>query len=295
VARLIHNASERAQAPFLEIDCASIPASLLESELFGHEPGAFTDARKAKEGLLAAADGGAVFLDEVGDMGLSLQAKLLRFLETRRIRRLGGVREVSVDVRVIAATNRDLKESIEAKSFREDLYYRLNVFPIRIPPLRARREDILPLAQYFLDEFARKFHKPLTDIVPAARESLLAYPWPGNVRELRNLMERSAITCRGPALGVDDLPEEIRGARAEPAQRWTLPPEGCELERVERQIATSLIGQALERTGGNVTQAANLLGLPRGTLRHRMESLGIRPPDTPDSSGTDPGTAPRSC
>ncbi len=281
VARLIHNLSPRAQAPFLEVNCAAIPGSLLESELFGHEPGAFTDARRPKEGLLEAADGGTVFLDEVGDMDPGLQAKLLRFLETRRFRRVGGVREARVDVRVIAATNRDLREAIRERGFREDLYYRLNVFPIHVPPLRERPEDVLPLAQHFLEEFARRFHRPVSAISPEAQARLRAYPWPGNVREVRNLMERLAITCRGRQLGPEDLPPEIRGDAAAGPGRWVLPAEGCDLEALERDLARCLIGQALERTGGNVSQAARLLGLPRGTLRHRMESLGIRPGESP--------------
>ena len=275
VARLIHSLSERAAGPFLEVNCASIPAAILESEMFGHEAGAFTDARKAKEGLLEAADGGTVFLDEVGDMDLGLQAKVLRFLETRRIRRLGGVRETVVNVRVIAATNRDIKEAIRDKAFREDLYYRLNVFPIHIPPLRERREDILPLAHHFLEHFARKFHRDLREISPEARRCLEAYPWPGNVREIRNLMERTAITCRGTVLQAHDLPEEVRGGARPRGLRWALPAGGCDLEALEQDLARCLITQALERTGGNVSRAARLLGLARGTLRHRIESLGI--------------------
>lgn len=275
VARYIHGLSERASGPFMEINCASIPGPILENELFGHEPGAFTDARKAKEGLLQAADRGTVFLDEVGDMDLGLQAKLLRFLETRKIRRLGGVREAQVDVRVVAATNQDLQGAIEARLFREDLYYRLNVFPIRIPPLRERREDILPLAQHFLLHFARKFHKPLSEIAPEARRALLTYGWPGNVREIRNLMERLAITCRGPLLRAEDLPVEVLGAPTRGPGHWNLPPEGCRLEALEADLARSLITQALDRTAGNISQAAKLLGLPRGTLRHRLDALGL--------------------
>ncbi|NTU60237.1 MAG: sigma-54-dependent Fis family transcriptional regulator [Deltaproteobacteria bacterium] len=276
VARLVHNLSERGQGPFLEINCASIPGPLLESELFGHEPGAFTDAKRAKEGLLEAARGGTVLLDEVGDMDLGLQAKVLRFLETRRIRRLGGVRETAVDVRVIAATNRDLKEGIARRSFREDLYYRLNVYPIRLPPLRERREDVLPLTLHFLDHFAQRFRRTAPEFSPEAREKLLAYPWPGNVREVRNLMERLAITSRGATISADELPEEIRGASSVERPCWTLPADGVDLEALEVDLARSLVTQALERTGGNVTQASRLLRLPRGTLRHRMESLGIR-------------------
>jgi DNA-binding NtrC family response regulator len=275
IARFIHSLSERRQAPFLEINCASIPGSMLESELFGHEPGAFTDARRAKEGLLEAANSGTVFLDEVGDMDPGLQAKVLRFLETRKIRRLGGVRDTSVDVRVGAATHRDLKEAIEGKHFRGDLYYRLNVFPLRIPPLRDRPHDILPLAQYFLDHFARKFRRTLPELSREAGARLTAYPWPGNVREVKNLMERLAITCRRRTVEPEDLPEELRGAHPRRAASWSLPPEGLCLEELERQLARSLIDQALQRTAGNVSKAAKLLGLPRGTLRHRMESLGF--------------------
>jgi DNA-binding NtrC family response regulator len=276
VARLIHTLSARASGPFLEINCASIPGPILESELFGHEPGAFTDARKAKEGLLQAADRGTVLLDEVGDMDLGLQAKLLRFLETRKIRRLGGVREVEVDVRVVAATNQDLRAAIEARRFREDLYYRLKVFPVHIPALRERREDVLPLARHFLDHFARKFHKPLSQLTPEACRHLQGYPWPGNVREVRNLMERLAITSRGTTLGAEDLPEEVRGTRVPAASPWALPPDGCCLEELEADLARSLISQALDRSRGNVSLAAKLLGMPRGTLRHRMDALGLR-------------------
>ncbi len=276
VARWIHQLSSRREGPFLEINCASIPGSILESELFGHEAGAFTDARSAKEGLLEAADGGTLLLDEVGDMDLGLQAKVLRFLETRRIRRLGGVREVTVDVRVVAATNRDLRAALRERQFREDLYYRLNVFPLHIPPLRERPEDVMPLARLFLDGFSAKFHRPPCEISQAAQDRLVAYPWPGNVRELRNLMERLAITCRKPVLDAGDLPPEVRGAGGRPpGPRWTLPAGGCRLEELERDLARSLISQALERTGGNVSRAARLLGLARGTLRHRMSALDV--------------------
>ncbi len=286
VARLIHHRSRRAAGPFLAVNCASIPASILESELFGHEAGAFTDARRPREGLLEAADGGTVFLDEIGDMDLGLQAKLLRFLETRRIRRLGGVRETEVDVRIVAATNQDLKQAIAARRFREDLYYRLNVFPIHVPPLRERPEDVVPLARHFLAYFSRKFHRDLRDIAPEAQARLRAYPWPGNVREVRNLMERLAITCTGPVLRAEDLPEEFRDTGPSRPGRWVLPPGGCDLEALERDLARSLILQALERTGGNVSRAARLLGLARSTLRNRMATLGIRSEINPDKTGT---------
>ncbi len=285
VARLIHHRSSRAGGPFLAVNCASIPASILESELFGHEAGAFTDARRPREGLLEAADGGTVFLDEIGDMDLGLQAKLLRFLETRRIRRLGGVRETEVDVRIVAATNQDLKEAIRERRFREDLYYRLNVFPIHIPPLRERPGDIVPLARHFLEYFSRKFHRNLREISPEAQVCLRAYPWPGNVREVRNLMERLAITCTGEVIRAEDLPEEFREPGYFGPRRWVLPPEGCDLESMERELARSLIRQALERTGGNVSRAAKLLGLARSTLRNRMATLGIRSDINMDKTG----------
>ncbi len=275
VARMIHSFSRRSEDPFLEINCASIPGPLLESELFGHEPGAFTDAKRTKQGLLEAANGGTVFLDEVGDMDAGLQAKLLRFLETHKIRRVGGVREMSVDVRIVAATNRDLRQSMEEKKFRSDLFYRLNVFPIHIPPLRERPDDILPLAQYFLEDFAKKFRKSLSEISLNAREHLLAYAWPGNVREVKNLMERMAITCRSSILSTEDLPEEVRGGQTAAPDRWRLPPDGCNLDELEAQLARTMIEQALERSEGNVSKAAKLLGMPRGTLRHRIESLGL--------------------
>jgi two-component system response regulator AtoC len=183
-------------------------------------------------------------------------------------------------VRVIAATNRDIKVSIAQKSFREDLYYRLNVYPIRIPPLRDRRGDLLPLVHYFLEHFSQRFRRATPAFSPEARERLLAYSWPGNVREVRNLMERLAITSRGAVISVEDLPDEIRGASPVAGPHWILPPEGVSLETLELELARSLISQALERTGRNVTQASKLLNLPRGTLRHRMESLGIRGDDT---------------
>lgn len=278
VARLVHGLSARRESPFLEIDCAAIPEPILESELFGHEAGAFTDAKRAKEGLLEAGNGGTVFLDEIGDMAQGLQAKLLRFLETRRFRRLGGVREIGVDVRVIAATNRDLKEAMEARTFREDLFYRLNVFPIRIPPLRERAADVLPLAQYFLEHFRRRFHKESLVIAPEACNYLAAYPWPGNVREVKNLMERLAITCPGPELHAAELPDELRGEPGVVRGNWPLPADGCVLEEVEQAFSRSLIRQALARADGNVSAAARLLGMARGTLRHRMETLGVAAP-----------------
>ncbi len=210
VARAIHFASPQGSRPFLNITCTALPETLLESELFGHEKGAFTDAKTSKVGLFEQADGGTIFLDEIGDMPLSLQAKLLRFLESKQFRRLGGLRDMEVDVRIIAATNRDLEQAIAAGQFRSDLFYRLNVIPIEIPALRERREDVMPLAKHYLSIFATELRKPLHGFSPAATECLVRYDWPGNVRELRNCIERAALLASNDTLDVIDLPQKLR-------------------------------------------------------------------------------------
>ena len=270
VAKSIHYNSDRASRPFMNITCTAITESLLESVLFGHERGAFTDAKALKKGLLELADGGTVFLDEVGDMPPSLQAKLLRFLEEKTFRRVGGVSDIEVDVRVIAATNRDINKLLEEGKFREDLYYRLNIIPIDLPPLRDRGDDIIMLAEYYVDIFAREFKRDVRSLSPPAVEKLMSYTWPGNVRELRNIIERSVLLCKQPTIGPDDLVLG-RGGPEHQSYSIDLPPGGISLQTVEEQ----LVRQALAQTGDNQTKAAKLLHLSRDQLRYRMERYGL--------------------
>jgi len=277
VARAIHNLSPRKERPFIEINCGSLPYNLLESELFGHERGAFTDAKTRKIGLFEEADGGTIFLDEIGEMDMNLQVKLLRVLEDRRLRRLGGTRNIEIDVRVIAATNRDLKEAISDRAFREDLFYRLNVFPIVVPPLRERPEDIPLLLDFFLKRFSSEFNKSIREIDPSALDLLARYRWPGNVRELRNVVERICIMHNAEVIDAVCLPSEITGdSRVEglsPLLR--IPPGGIDMEGVVSELERSLISQAMEVAGGNVARTARLLGLARGTLRYKLEKYGM--------------------
>jgi len=270
VARVIHYRSPRAAKSFVNITCTALSETLLESELFGHERGAFTDAKTQKSGLLEVADGGTVFLDEIGDMAPGLQAKLLRFLEERRFRRVGGTREITVDVRVIAATNREIENSVRSGRFREDLFYRLNVVALDLPPLRERGEDVLLLARHFIDRFAREFKKPVTDLDERCGRTLLGYNWPGNVRELRNTIERAVLLCQGERIGPDDIVLG-RPVRREPWENgaFTLPPDGFDLNRLA-EIEVSLLRQALERAKNNQVQAARLLRISRDRLRYRL-------------------------
>jgi len=272
VARVIHYNSDRAPRPFMNITCTALSESLLESELFGHEKGAFTDAKTTKKGLFELADGGTIFLDEVGDMPLGLQAKLLRFLEERMFRRVGGTHELSVDVRVIAATNRDIEKSIERREFRSDLMFRLNVIPIYLPPLRDRGDDLRLLAQHFVAQFAQEFRKRVMSVDDAAYEKLYTYSWPGNVRELRNVLERAVLLCKTDTIMHSDivLGQEDRSTGLE-ENGFVLPPKGVDL----RELENSLIRQALARTDNNQTQAAKLLHLSRDTFRYRLEKLGL--------------------
>ncbi len=278
IARVIHDRSARRDAPFLRVPCTAIPDNLYESELFGHERGAFSDARDRKRGLLELADGGTVLLDEIGDVPLVVQAKLLSFLETRTFRRVGGLVDLEVDVRVIAATNRDLTAAAADGTFRSDLFYRINVLPQRLAPLRERPEDIAPLALHFLDELSREFHRAPPRFAPDALASLEAYHWPGNARELRNVIERVLLLEDAPEIEAARLPLDCGAAgsprstaSSEGAVPFTLPPEGVDLEHVER----SLIAQALEAARGNKTRAARLLRLTRDTLRYRLEKYGL--------------------
>ena len=274
IAKVIHYASHRAARPFLNITCSALPETLLESELFGHERGAFTDARQQKRGLLEQADDGTVFLDEIGEMTPALQAKLLRFLEEKTFRRVGGIADVHVDVRVVAATNRNLEDSVRSGKFRDDLYYRLNVLRIEIPPLRARGDDVALLAQHFVETFAREFKRAVPGITPATEQLLKSYAWPGNVRELRNLVERAVLMADDGALRPSDF-ETVGGGAPRAAtggtSEFSLPADGVNLEEVER----SLVVQALERANGNQTKAAALLGLHRDQIRYRIEKFGL--------------------
>ncbi len=271
-ARIIHHNSDRAHRRFMNITCTALSETLLESELFGHERGAFTDAKQQKKGLLELSDGGTVFLDEVGDMPPALQAKLLRFLEERMFRRVGGTDDISVDVRVIAATNRDIEKAIRDGKFREDLYYRLNVVPIYLPPLRERGEDIKLLAQHFVAHFAREFKKQVVGISDGAYEKLMNYSWEGNVRELRNVIERATLLCKDNMIHASDIAlGRIENGGDENIEGLRLPSGGIDLARVEEH----LVREAMKRTNNNQTKAAKLLRLSRDQLRYRLEKFGI--------------------
>ncbi|MEO6236777.1 MAG: sigma-54 dependent transcriptional regulator [Vicinamibacterales bacterium] len=269
VAKTIHYASARASRPFMNITCSALPEQLLESELFGHERGAFTDARMQKRGLLESAEGGTVFLDEIGEMVPGLQAKLLRFLEEKSFKRVGGAGDIRVDVRVVAATNRNLEEQVAKGGFRSDLYYRLNVLPIRLPALREHGEDVPALVRCFVDGFNAEFKKRITGVSPGAETLLTTYGWPGNVRELRNVVERAMLLTDGQRLEVRDFDALKPGASGR--DPFDLPATGVDLEDLER----SLVTQALRRSGGNQTKAAALLGLNRDQIRYRIEKFGL--------------------
>jgi two-component system response regulator AtoC len=278
-AHAIHNESRRKDKPFVTINCSALPDTLLESELFGHEKGAFTDAKKLKKGFFEVAQGGTVFLDEIGEINAVTQLKLLGILENRVIRRLGGTSDIEVDVRIIAATNKNLSEAAENKTFREDLYYRLKVFQITIPPLRDLKEDIPALAEHFIRGFNQQFGKKIEDICPDAIELMTQYDWPGNIRELRNVMERAVILESGNGLGVDSLPVEITRLKKEDdaadalsdAQDISPTENDASLYDVEKQM---LIG-ALQKANNNKTQAARILGISRDTLRYRIKKYDL--------------------
>ena len=305
IATAIHYESTRADKPFVAINCSAIPETLMEAELFGHERGAFTDAKAQKKGLFEVADGGTLFLDEIGEMSTYLQAKLLRVLENQTIRRIGGVKAIGVEVRVIAASNRDLEQGVRDNTFRQDLFYRLSIIPIFVPPLRNRREDILPLTDFFIERYNFRFRKGLRGITQEARDLLLRYDWPGNVRELKNAIERAMILeeadyirptylpiqITGQAPGYEStlpaaVPDgaELAGAGVVPTNAsWRpltngkmipvleLPKEGTSLEEVERE----LVGLALRQTAGNQTHAARLLDISRDALRYKMKKFGF--------------------
>ena len=272
VARALHARSRRARGPFVAINCAAVPEPLLESELFGHARGAFTDAKESRQGLFQEASGGTLFLDEIGDMPLALQPKILRALQERRVRPVGGAQEVPVDVRVVAATNRDLEEAIEERRFREDLFFRINVVQIPLPPLRARGGDVLLLAQQFVTRYAARARKDVKGISPAAAVRMLAYAWPGNVRELQNCIERAVALTRYDHVAVDDLPEKIRDyRRSHVLVASDDPSELVPMEEVERRY----ISRVMEAVQGNKTAAARVLGYDRKRLYRKLEKLGL--------------------
>jgi DNA-binding NtrC family response regulator len=282
IAHAIHAESERRDGPFVEVNCAAIPSELLESELFGHEKGAFTDAQRRKMGLFQMADKGTIFLDEIGEMSAHLQAKLLKFLDTKQLRRVSGRQTIEVDARIITATNRDLALLAGQGLFRQDLYYRLNVVQLHLPSLRRRKEDIEPLARHFLEYFASKLSKGRLTLDPGAIQAMESYPWPGNVRELMNVIERAVLLNHTSVIGPKDLPimeaSESAGSRlgllAEPEAQpdLALPPEGISLSVVERK----LIEAALNAAEGNVAEAARLLHIGRGKLRTKMRQHGVK-------------------
>ena len=276
-ARAIHGESPRKQGPFMEVNCAAIPRELLESELFGHERGAFTDATQTRVGLFEAAEGGSVFLDEVGELPLTLQAKLLKFLDSKIVRRVGGSKDIPVDVRILAATNRELISEVKQQRFREDLYYRLNVVPLEIPPLRAREGDAVLLARMFLERVSRKLGRTVHLSAEGERD-LARHPWPGNVRELSNVIERAVLLARSEEIGPLELaiPSVAGGNGAEDLTGFsiTIPTQGISLPSVERAV----IQAALERAQGNVVEAARLLKIGRGSLRSKMRRHEIDRP-----------------
>ena len=273
-AKAIHYNSSRATRPFVNITASALPEQLLESELFGHERGAFTDARQQKRGLIETADGGTLFLDEVGEMTPGLQAKLLRFLEEKTFKRVGGLQDIHVDVRVVTATNRNLEDEVKAGKFREDLYYRLQVMPVHLPALRERRGDVAQLAEYYIDRYNQEFRKRVRGLTPAALAALEKYQWPGNVRELRNAIERAMLLADSDEIGPDQFTTLTRTVAT---TEFKLPSEGLNLDEVERQ----LLVQALDRAGGNQTQAGQLLGINRDQVRYRIEKFSLGKAEAP--------------
>jgi transcriptional regulator with GAF, ATPase, and Fis domain len=292
VARAIHERSaHRREGDFIAMNCAALPSELIESELFGHEKGAFTGAAGQRKGKFESASGGTIFLDEIGDMSLNTQAKLLRVLEERKIERLGGSHSIPIDVRVVSATNRDLGAAVAEEKFRADLYYRLRVVQIDLPPLRARREDVPMLAENFLHTYAKRYQLKCVEISPDAMKRLVAYDWPGNVRELRNAIERSAVLADGRSLRPEDLPEEIISAEArqKPAETFqrSLPAKTAEaaeflpvpyledFREARREFERAYIERVLTETGGNVTRAAERVGMHRQSLQQKLKDLGL--------------------
>ena len=286
IANMIHKYSPRKDKPFLEINCASLPEELLESELFGHEKGAFTDAKAQKIGLLELANKGTLFLDEIGEMSLTIQVKLLRVLEKMSFRRVGGTKDINVSVRIISATNRDLESAVQSKGFREDLYYRLKVIPIFIPPIRERKEDIFLLLKHFLNQYNKQFNKEFQEIDDGAYEIILDYPWPGNIRELKNMIERIVLLEDDTVLRPEHLPVSIREGSTPMAETATLrmfemalsrplPQEGVPFEDMLRAAEREFIVKAMREAGGNQSRASRLLRLNRDKLRYRLKNFDL--------------------
>ncbi len=285
VARAIHDQSDRSQQPFLVVNCGALPESLMESELFGHEKGAFTGATGKQRGLFREADGGTLLLDEVGELPTSLQVKLLRVLQERKVRPVGSAQEVAVDVRLLAATNRDVEADVESGRFRQDLYYRLNVIRMALPPLRERQEDIAPLAERFVARFASEMGKEVVGFTNDALRALTRYPFPGNVRELENVIERAVALAGSRAIGLGDFPPEVSGMAGAPGPSLlSLPDSGCQLDEVMNEVERRLLLEALERTGGVRTAAARLLGITFRSLRYRLAKYSL----DPDATGDEP-------
>ena len=286
IATMIHRYSSRRDQPFLEINCASLPEELLESELFGHEKGAFTDAKNQKVGLLELANKGTLFLDEIGEMSLTIQVKLLRVLERMSFRRVGGTKDIKVVVRIISATNTDLESAIQNKSFREDLYYRLKVVPVFIPPLRERKEDIYLLLKHFLNHFNKQFNKKFHDVEDAAYDVILSYPWPGNIRELKNMVERVVLLEDDTVLRAEHIPMSIRQGtvpskelsalrRLEMALSRPFPEDGIVFEELMGGVEREFIEKAMQEAGKNQSRAARLLQLNRDKIRYRLKNLNM--------------------
>jgi len=270
IARAIHFNSLRANGPLVNLNCAALPEQLLESELFGHEKGAFTGAVAQRKGRFEQADGGSIFLDEIGDLSPALQVKLLRVLQERQFERVGGNKTISANVRVMAATHRDLERALREGTFRDDLYYRLNVVTIQIPPLRERREDIPPLLDHFLRTFAEKNRREVTGLTAAARDALLKYDYPGNVRELENIVERAFLLCRGHVIDLEELPATVR-----PGQRSAADPLPRDFSGVLAEIERQAIQSALDRSGGVQTQVASELGISARAPHYKMKKDGL--------------------
>lgn len=284
VAKAIHYNSARCNGPFIEINCSAIPYTLLESELFGHEQGAFTDAKKTKKGLMEQASGGTLFLDEIGDMEHGMQAKILNVLQERKFRRLGGTQLIKTDARIITATNHNLRDDVDNKKFRQDLFYRLDVIHIYLPPLRERKEDIIPLAKYFIHEFNQSFNKTVRGISQDAMNLLVNYAWPGNVRELRNMVERIMIIDNPEIIQTRHLPVEIAGKKhkavtvvgqRDKGSEFAIPDQGVDFREYTESTQIRLVQEALQKAGGSKSKAAKLLNLDRFALRYLMNKLKI--------------------